>query len=88
VTGVVEGRRVALGSSPFLAELGVDTTALAGEAEALRADGATAILMTEKDAVKCERFADDRCWALPVRATVEPALIALVERGLRGRKTA
>ena len=50
--------------------------------------GATAILMTEKDAVKCERFADDRCWALPVRATVEPALIALVERGLRGRKTA
>jgi tetraacyldisaccharide 4'-kinase len=50
--------------------------------------GATAILMTEKDAVKCERFADDRCWALPVRATVEPALLALVERGLRGCKAA
>ena len=50
--------------------------------------GATAILMTEKDAVKCRRFADDRCWAWPVSATVEPALIALVERGLRGRKTA
>ncbi|HEX3631017.1 MAG TPA: tetraacyldisaccharide 4'-kinase [Casimicrobiaceae bacterium] len=50
--------------------------------------GATAILMTEKDAVKCRRFADDRCWALPVSATVDPALIALVERGLRGRKTA
>jgi tetraacyldisaccharide 4'-kinase len=49
---------------------------------------ATAILMTEKDAVKCEGFADDRCWALPVSATVEPALLALVERGLRGCKAA
>jgi tetraacyldisaccharide 4'-kinase len=50
--------------------------------------GATAILMTEKDAVKCKAFADERCWALPVSATVEPALIALVERGLRGFKAA
>jgi tetraacyldisaccharide 4'-kinase len=50
--------------------------------------GAVAILMTEKDAVKCRTFADERCWALPVSATVEPALFALVERGLRGSKTA
>ena len=50
--------------------------------------GATAILMTEKDAVKCKGFADDRCWGLPVRATVEPTLLALVERGLRGCKAA
>ncbi|MEP6996234.1 MAG: tetraacyldisaccharide 4'-kinase [Betaproteobacteria bacterium] len=50
--------------------------------------GATAILMTEKDAVKCKTFADDRCWALPVTATVEPTLFALVERGLRGSKAA
>ncbi len=50
--------------------------------------GATAILMTEKDAVKCRTFADDRCWALPVRAIVEPAFYALVERGLRGSKAA
>jgi tetraacyldisaccharide 4'-kinase len=50
--------------------------------------GAAAILMTEKDAVKCKAFADDRCWALPVSATVDPALFALVERGLRGPKTA
>ena len=50
--------------------------------------GASAILMTEKDAVKCKAFADDRCWALPVSAKVEPALFALVERGLRGSKTA
>jgi len=50
--------------------------------------GASAILMTEKDAVKCALFADDRCWALPVRAVIDPALIDLIEEKLRGRQTA
>jgi tetraacyldisaccharide 4'-kinase len=50
--------------------------------------GATAILMTEKDAVKCRTFADERCWALPVRAVIEPPLVALVEEKLRGSQTA
>ena len=49
---------------------------------------ATAILMTEKDAVKCGSFADDRCWALPVRAIVDPGLFALIERKLRGSQAA
>jgi tetraacyldisaccharide 4'-kinase len=49
---------------------------------------ATAILMTEKDAVKCTAFADDRCWALPIRAVVDPKLFALVEEKLRGSKVA
>ena len=44
--------------------------------------------MTEKDAVKCALFADDRCWALPVRAVIDPALIDLIEEKLRGRQTA
>ena len=44
--------------------------------------GAKAILMTEKDAVKCSAFADERCWALPVRAMLDPALLALVEEKL------
>ncbi len=35
--------------------------------------------MTEKDAVKCERFADERCWYLPVRADVDPALVTRVQ---------
>ena len=26
------------------------------------------VLMTEKDAVKCAAFADDRCWYVPVTA--------------------
>ena len=49
---------------------------------------ATAILMTEKDAVKCAGFADTRCWYLPVRARIDPALIARVERTIRGRQAA
>ena len=36
--------------------------------------GADAILMTEKDAVKCEPYADERHWALRVDARVDPAL--------------
>jgi tetraacyldisaccharide 4'-kinase len=41
-------------------------------------DGADAVVMTEKDAVKCERFASDRCWALAVDAVPEPGLEKLV----------
>jgi len=44
--------------------------------------------MTEKDAVKCERFADARCWCLPVEARVDDALVALIEGKLRGSETA
>lgn len=50
--------------------------------------GATAIVMTEKDAVKCIALADGRCWCLPIRARIEPALVARLERTLRGRQAA
>jgi tetraacyldisaccharide 4'-kinase len=50
--------------------------------------GARAILMTEKDAVKCAVFADERCWYLPVRAHIEPALVARVEESIHGSETA
>jgi tetraacyldisaccharide 4'-kinase len=50
--------------------------------------GATAILMTEKDAVKCVAFADARCWCLPIRARIDPALIERVDRRIRGRQAA
>jgi Cu+-exporting ATPase len=43
VTGVVEGRRVALGGAPLMADLGVELAPLAAEAEALRREGATAV---------------------------------------------
>jgi len=39
---------------------------------------ATAILMTEKDAVKCRTFADPRCWYLPIRARIDGALVERV----------
>ncbi|MEM7541322.1 MAG: tetraacyldisaccharide 4'-kinase [Pseudomonadota bacterium] len=35
-------------------------------------DGDQKIFMTEKDAVKCERFADHRCWYVPVTAELPP----------------
>jgi tetraacyldisaccharide-1-P 4'-kinase len=44
--------------------------------------------MTEKDAVKCIAFADDRCWALPVLAAIDDSLVALIEERLRGSQTA
>jgi tetraacyldisaccharide 4'-kinase len=37
-----------------------------------------AILMTEKDAVKCTAFATEQCWALRVDAQVDPALAQLI----------
>lgn len=49
---------------------------------------ATVILMTEKDAVKCAAFADGRCWYLPIRARIEPALVARLEGAIRGRQAA
>ena len=49
---------------------------------------AEAILMTEKDALKCETFADERCWYLPVEARIDEGLITLVEGKLRGRQAA
>ena len=38
--------------------------------------------MTEKDAVKCRRFADELHWELPVDAVPDPALGDLVLRKL------
>src|SRR5581483_784435 len=43
VTGKVEGKTVALGNAAYLAELKIDTAALAARADALRRDGASAI---------------------------------------------
>jgi len=39
---------------------------------------ANALLMTEKDAVKCIAFADEKCWVLRVDAHIDPALTELI----------
>jgi len=72
VTGTVEGRRILLGNARFLEESGVATAALAAEADALRRDGATAILMAvDGEAAGILAIAD------PVKATTPAALEAL-----------
>ncbi len=51
---------------------------------------ANAILMTEKDAVKCTAFATEKCWVLRVEAQLDPALTHhILERiAPNGRQTA
>jgi tetraacyldisaccharide 4'-kinase len=50
------------------------------------------VLMTEKDAVKCERFAKPDFWSVPATASVDPKfeqqLLIKVKRLLDGQKTA
>ena len=43
---------------------------------------AAPVLMTEKDAVKCKRFAKPQHWILPVRAAPDPAFDAWLQRRL------
>jgi len=52
--------------------------------------GCDALLLTEKDAVKCAAFADERYWVLRVEAQIDPALVDHLLRKIEfhGRKTA
>jgi tetraacyldisaccharide 4'-kinase len=50
--------------------------------------GASVILMTEKDAVKCRSFADARMFFLPLEGRVDPALVRLIEDRIHGRQAA
>ncbi len=53
-------------------------------------DDCDALLLTEKDAVKCTPFADDRFWVLRVDALLDPALLNHLLRkiAIHGCKTA
>jgi len=78
VVGVAEGHRVALGNANFLNESGIDTAALASEAERLRQDGATAIfLAVDRSVAAVIAIAD------PIKATTPAALQALSSEGVR-----
>ncbi len=78
VTGVVGGKRLALGNARFLDELNIDTSALAGEAERLRTDGATAVfLAVDGKSAGVIAIAD------PVKPTTPDALKALAADGIR-----
>ncbi len=78
VLGMVEDKRLAIGSGRFLAEQGVATTELAAEADALRADGATAIFVAV-DGGLAGIFAI----ADPIKATSAQAVHDLQADGVR-----
>ena len=50
--------------------------------------GAPAVLMTEKDAVKCRAFGDARMWMLPIHARIERALVDFVLEKIDGPQVA
>jgi len=78
VVGTVDDGKLALGNAKFLAELGVDTSVLAAEAERLREDGATAIFLAVNG-----KPAGIIAIADPVKPTTPDALKALAEDKIR-----
>src|SRR5262249_48699069 len=78
VVGTANDRNLVLGNAKFLAELGVDTSALTAEAESLREEGATAIFLAVNG-----KSAGIIAIADPVKATTADALRSLVEDGIR-----
>ncbi|NUT13344.1 MAG: tetraacyldisaccharide 4'-kinase, partial [Cupriavidus sp.] len=54
----------------------------AGNDDALHAD---VILITEKDAVKCERFDDPRIWVVPTRPVIDAGLIEKIRRAVQAQ---
>ncbi|MES2709999.1 MAG: heavy metal translocating P-type ATPase, partial [Pseudomonadota bacterium] len=78
VTGLVEGRRVAVGNARLMEEAKVDVAALSAQADGLRGDGATVFFVA----------VDGRAFGLvavadPVKATTAAALAGLAKEGVR-----
>jgi Cu+-exporting ATPase len=78
VTGMVAGRRVALGNSRLLQELGVVPGPLAARAETLRADGQTVVFLVVGDAVAGILGVAD-----PIKPSTPEAIRLLQAEGLR-----
>ena len=78
VIGTVEGQHLALGTATFLKELGIDPAPLADEAEKLRREGATAVMLAVNgNPAGVIAIAD------PIKATTPEALKALAAEGIR-----
>jgi Cu+-exporting ATPase len=78
VLGVVEGKRLVLGSHRIMEEEGVDVREFASDAELLRGEGATVIFMAVDG-----KIAGLVAIADPVKETTPAALEALREAGIR-----
>ena len=78
VVGKVEGHALAVGSARFLTEGGIDMSALAAEAEALRHEGATAVFVgVDAKPAGILGIAD------PIKETTPDAVRDLVAKGIR-----
>ncbi|PZP59503.1 MAG: haloacid dehalogenase, partial [Delftia acidovorans] len=78
VTGVVEGRKLILGSHRIMEEGNVDVSSATAQAEALRNEGATVIFMAADGKIQGLFAIAD-----PVKATTPEAMKVLVEEGIR-----
>jgi Cu+-exporting ATPase len=78
VTGVADGRRVALGNARLLEDLGVEPGPLAGRAEALRAEGQTVMFLVAGDTVAGILGVAD-----PIKPSTPEAIRLLQGEGLR-----
>jgi P-type Cu+ transporter len=78
VTGKVEGRQLVIGNLRIMKDAGIDATALATEADALRQEGATAIFVAiDGKAAGVIAVAD------PIKSTTPGAVAALKAEGIR-----
>ena len=78
VVGKVDGHALALGNAKFLGEIGIDVSALQGEADALRRDGATAIFVAIDG-----RAAGVIAIADPIKESTPAAIDALHKQKIR-----
>jgi P-type Cu+ transporter len=78
VRGVVAGKPLALGNTAFMQSLGVDASALASQAEALRGQGASVMYLAANS-----QLAGLLAVADPIKATTKDALATLRGAGLR-----
>lgn len=78
VTGIVEGKRLVIGSHTIMAEEGVDLGGLAAKAEALRGEGATVIFVALDG-----RVGGLLAIADPIKQTTPDAVRALAGDGVR-----
>jgi len=78
VTGVVDGKHLALGDARFLSAMHIDTSALSPEADRLRGEGATAVFLAVDGKVAGVIAVAD-----PIKKTTSDALRVLAAGGIR-----
>jgi len=77
VLGTVDGHRVIIGNARLMTERGIESRAVEAQAEALRREGATVVLVAVDGAVTGALAIED-----PIKPSTPPALEALAAAGL------